>query len=180
MAKEKIEYELVEHKQVYTAWDLACTLHVKPQQVVKTVVVCLRNKVPVLVLIAAHRKLDFKKLGNVAFNEVQKIAKLKLRAKKGEEVVPKEWGFPPPELRGKSYKVSFAKEKWMKEKLIGKMGVTPAFGRLLKLPVFIDKPLLKEKELFFNSGDYKVAIKINTSDFVKIERPLVGNFSLKK
>lgn len=180
LAKNKSEYELVEHRPVHTAWDLASTLHVKPQQVVKTVVVRLRGKVPVLALIAAHRKLDLKKLGNIAFNEVQKVSKLKLKAKKGEEVVPKEWGFPSQELKGKSYKVDFAPEKWMKEKLLGKIGVTPAFGRLLRLPVFIDKALLKEKELFLNSGDYTTAIKMKTKDFVDLEQPLSGTFSLKK
>jgi len=171
--KESVKYELIEHRTVFTAWDMAQTMHVKPQQIVKTLVVKLRGKVPALVLIPAHRNLDKKKFSNVAYNLTQKVIK-------NPDSVPAEWNYPSPDLKGKSYPVEFAKEKWMKEKLMGKIGATPPFGRSLKLPVFMDKALLKEKELILNSGDYNTSIKMKAKDFDKLEQPLSGSFSIKK
>lgn len=170
---EKAKYDVVEHRTVFTALDAAATMHVKPQQIVKTLVIKLRGKVPALVLLPANRNLDKKKLADVAYNLTQKVIK-------DPEMVPKEWGYPSPDLKGKSYPIDFAKEKWMKEKLMGKIGATPAFGRMLKLPVFMDKALLKEKDLIFNSGDYQISIKMTAKNFEKLERPLTGTFSMKK
>lgn len=170
---EKAKYEVVEHRMVFTALDAAATMHVKPQQIVKTLVIKLRGKVPALVLLPANKNLDKKKLADVAYNLTQKVIK-------NPEMVPKEWTYPSPDLKGKSYPVEFAKEKWIKEKLIGKIGATPAFGRALKLPVFMEKTLLKEKDLIFNSGDYQVSIKMTTKNFVNLEQPLTGTFSMKK
>jgi len=173
LEKNKAKYELDEHRTVFTAWDMAQTMHVKPQQIVKTLVVKLRGKVPALVLIPANKNLDKKKFGNVAYQVTQK-------AIKDPDSVPDEWGYPSPNLKGKSYPVDFAKEKWMKEKLMGKIGATPPFGRLLKMPVFMDKALLKEKDLILNSGDYNTSIKIKAKIFEKLEQPLSGSFSVKK
>jgi prolyl-tRNA editing enzyme YbaK/EbsC (Cys-tRNA(Pro) deacylase) len=170
---EKARYEIVEHRTVFTAWDAAATMHVKPQQIVKTLVVKLRGKVPALVLLPANKNLDKKKFADVAYSLTQK-------AIKDPESVPKEWSYPSPDLKGKSYPVEFAKEKWMKEKMLGKIGATPAFGRAVKLPVFMDKSMLKEKELIFNSGDYNFSIKMKSQDFVKLENPLTGTFAVKK
>jgi prolyl-tRNA editing enzyme YbaK/EbsC (Cys-tRNA(Pro) deacylase) len=202
--KEGVKYELAEHKTVFTAWDMSQTMHVKPQQIVKTLVVKLRGKVPALVLIPAHRNLDKKKFANVAYNLTQKARKELARperspdssgrvegsrekktstlrqAQRDNSSIPTEWNYPSPDLKGKSYPVEFAKEKWMKEKLMGKIGATPPFGRSLKLPVFIDKALLKEKELIFNTGDYNTSIKMKAKDFAKLEQPLAGSFSMKK
>lgn len=175
LEREQTVYELVSHRKVFTSWDLALTLHISPLQIAKSVVVKAKGKAPFIVLLSAKRNLDMKKLSNILFNIVQKAQK-----SSGPSPFPQEWGFPPRELKGKSYKIEFAKEKWIKEKLLGKMGATPPFGRLLKIPVIIDKPLLKEKELYVNSGDYHTAIKMRTKEFTKLEQPLSGNFSVKK
>lgn len=170
---EKAKYETIEHRMVFTALDAAATMHVKPQQIVKTLVVKLRGKVPALVLLPANKNLDKKKFADVAYNLTQKVIK-------DPDLVPKEWNYPSPDLKGKSYPVEFAKEKWMKEKIIGKIGATPAFGRTMKLPVFMEKTLLKEKDLIFNSGDYQTSIKMTAKNFEKLERPLTGTFAMKK
>lgn len=175
--KENAKYELVEHRTVYTAWDAAQTMHVKPQQIVKTLVVKLRGKVPALVLIPAHRNLDKKKFADVAYSLTQKAIK---QLDKDPTAIPKEWGYPSADLKGKSYTIQFAKEAWMKQKVLGKIGATPPFGRLLKMPVFIDKSLLKEKELILNAGEYTASIKMKTNVFEKLEQPLAGSFSEKK
>jgi len=173
LEKENAKHEIVDHRTVFTALDAAATMHVKPQQIVKTLVIKLRGKVPAIVLLPANKNLDKKKLATVAYTLTQKVVK-------DPDLAPKEWSFPSPDLKGKSYPVEFAKEKWMKEKLIGKIGATPAFGRMLKLPVFMEKALLKEKDLIFNSGDYQASIKMKPKNFEKLEKPLIGIFSMKK
>lgn len=111
----KIKYETIEHKTVYTAFDKAATLRAKPQEVGKTVVVSLDNKEYALGLITANKNLDKKKVLMI-FN--------KLRAKNKE----------------KNYKkIDFAKEQWMKKSFKGvALGAAPPFGTLYKLPFFID------------------------------------------
>ena len=65
LEKAKIKYEPVEHQTVYTAFDKAATLKVKPKIVGKTLVVKL-DKNPALVLIPANKNLDKEKLRKIA------------------------------------------------------------------------------------------------------------------
>lgn len=168
LEKNKAKYELLEHRTVFTAWDLAQTLHVKPGQIVKTLVCKIKGKTPILVNLAADKNLDKKKLANVIKAHADKLVKTDN---------PPSWVL---ELKGKSYKIDFAKEAWMKQKMLGKVGATPAFGVPQKLPVFMDKTLEKQAQLILNSGDYNTAIKITAAQFKKLENPLTGSFSLKR
>jgi len=63
--KYKIKYQTINHKTVYTAYDKAATLKVKPKIVGKTLLVKL-DKNPALVLIPANKNLDKKKLRKIA------------------------------------------------------------------------------------------------------------------
>lgn len=63
--KNKIKYTLVEHKTVYTAYDVAQTLKLKLQEIVKTLLVKVDGKLALAVLPASAR-LDLKKLKAVA------------------------------------------------------------------------------------------------------------------
>lgn len=145
LAKNKIKYELIEHRTVFTAFDAACTQKIKPQLIVKTLVIKADNKI-LLALTPANKNLDLQKL--------KKITKAK--------------------------KIAFAKEAWMKKNLIGKVGATPSFGKLLDLPVYLDKTLMKNKELYLNTGDYTFSFKIKTTAFIKLEEPIIGVFSKVK
>jgi len=64
----KIKYEVIEHKTVYTAFDKAATLHAKPAIIGKTVVVCFDKKHYMLGLIPANKNLDKKKLLKIINN----------------------------------------------------------------------------------------------------------------
>ncbi|MFA5106839.1 MAG: YbaK/EbsC family protein [Patescibacteria group bacterium] len=59
--KNKMKYTLVEHKTVYTAYDVAQTLKMKLQEIVKTLLVKVDGKLALAVLPASAR-LDLKKL----------------------------------------------------------------------------------------------------------------------
>lgn len=145
LKKNKIKFEIIEHRKVFTALDSAQTQKIKPLQVVKTLVMKL-DKDYCLALLPASKNLD------------------KAKFKKAT----------------KAKKIDFAREPWMKKNLPGKVGATPAFGKMLKLSVYIDGTLFKLKELILNTGDYTQSFKIKTKDFIKLEEPIKANFSKSK
>jgi Cys-tRNA(Pro)/Cys-tRNA(Cys) deacylase len=156
LEKNKIKHEVIDHKTVYTALDNAETQHIKPQEVVKTLVMKVSAKKYVLALIPANKNLDKKKF----LKEVNKWLK------KEEEKAVKT--------------VEFAKEQWMKKNLKGKIGATVPIGSLSKMPAFIDRSLLKNKDLVINTGDYEKSIKLATKKFLELEEMIKGIFSEAK
>lgn len=155
--KNKIKYEIIQHRIVYTAIDKAATLHLDAKQVIKTVAIKCDNKDYALVLIPANKNLDKNKL---------KIIINKWRKKQGLKAIKK---------------LDFAKESWMKKTIKGcKVGATPPFGMLYHLPTFIDQGLLRQPKLIINAGDYKTSLKLNRSAFekiMKIGEVIKGSFS---
>lgn len=153
--KNKYKYEVVEHKTTYTAWDKAQTEKVKPQEIAKTLVMKADNEY-VLALVPSNRNLD-------------KIKLLKLinagKKKRGEKTAKK---------------IDFAKEAWMKKNIPGKVGAVPAFKGLIKLEIYLDNLLAKNKKMQIGSGEYTASIKINTSQYIKTESPTKGSFSKSK
>ena len=157
LEKNKVKYELIDHRIVYTAWDLVQTLHLKkPAEVVKTLIVKI-DKDYVLVLLPSNKNLDkakFKKTVN------QWRKKQELKAIK---------------------KIDFAKEAWMKKNIkVGKLGAIPPFGKLLNMPVFADNAILKPVKVIVNVGDYGTSLKITTKDLIKLEEPIKASFAKKK
>jgi len=154
----KIKYEVIEHKTVYTAFDKAATLRAKSQEVGKTVVVCFDGKNYALGLIPSNKNLDKKKV-LTAFNKLRQKAK------------------------EKNYKkIDFAKEAWMKNNIKGvKVGTTPPFGALYKLPFFIDNALTKSTKIIVNGGAYETSIKLSPASLIKLEpSTLKSGFSVAK
>jgi len=140
----KVKYETIQHKIVFTAYDKAATLKIAEKIIGKTLVVKLDKSI-VLVLIPANKNLDKQKLRKIA----------------------------------KSKKIDFVKEAWMKKNLKGvKIGSTPPFGVIFKIPTFVDIGLMKEKKIIVSSGDYNNSIKLNPAVLKKLIPDLVsGNFS---
>lgn len=154
--KNKIKYEVLEHRKVYTAHDAAETQRVEPRMVVKTLVVKLDSDYA-LALVPADRNLDKDKLKKVVNSD---------RKKKEEKLVKK---------------VDLAKEAWMKPNLLGKVGATPPFGKIQKnLPVYIDSLLTKSSKLIVGAGEYTESIELSTSQYLKLEEPIKGSFSQVK
>ncbi len=175
--REKVPYEIVEHKIAHTSSDLALTLRINPKQVVKTVVIKINGKVPILSLIPANKRLNEDKLGNAVYNAILDMRGKMARLNNDQHAVPTEWNFPIQDLKGKKFRSEIAGKKWINEKLLGNPGATPPFGRLMRLPTFMDKSFFKENFLILNSGDYRVSIKMKTEDFVRLEMPLSGRIS---
>lgn len=153
---QKIKYDIIEHRTVFTALDAAQTQHIKPEEVVKTLIVRIDNK-PALALISAKSNLDK--------NKLKKTVNIFMKKEGGKAIK----------------KVDFAKEVWMKKNLQGSVGATPPFGALCKLPMFVDGVLLKQKTLYVNTGDYKYSLKITRASFEKgIGDFNKGSFSVAK
>jgi len=156
--RNKIKYEIIRHRVVFTAHDKAATLKIKPQEVAKSVVVSLDKKDHALALIPANKNLNKEKLLTLINKQRQKTKLLSYK------------------------KIDFAEEKWMKANLKGvKVGATPAFGTFYKLPTFIDNALPKSSKLVTNAGDYEYSLKITLATLLKADITIVkGNFSQVK
>lgn len=74
LEKNKIKYDVLEHKVVYTAYDLAQTTKKKLQEIAKTVLV-KADKEYYLVVVPAHYKLDLVKLKKLLKAKKVKMAK---------------------------------------------------------------------------------------------------------
>ncbi len=74
LEKNKIKHNIVEHKTVYTAYDLAQTTKQKLQEIAKTLLV-KADKEYYLVVIPAHYKLDLAKLKKLLKAKKVSIAK---------------------------------------------------------------------------------------------------------
>jgi len=77
-------------------------------------------------------------------------------------------------------KVSLPKEGVMKKVFKVKPGALPAFGGVYKIPVFMDKNLLKETKVIFSSGSFTESIKMGIAAYKKLEQPQLGLFSVAK
>lgn len=162
----KIKYEPIEHRIVYTAFDKAATLKVPQKIVGKTLVLRLdpigkpsasygAGKNYAIVLIPANKNLDKGKLKKV-FNDWQK----KLNVKPAKTII-------------------FVTEAWVKKNLKGvKIGAIPPFGNLWKLPTFVDRSLLNQSKIIVNGGDWNWSIKISPTVFKKVISDfIIGSFS---
>ncbi len=140
----KIKFEVVEHRKVFTAFDAAATQDLKTTEVAKAVL--LKGKKSLyLAVLPAGSNCDFKALSKLAED-----------------------------------KLSMAKESDITKNLKTKIGLIAPFGSLYKLPVFLDKKLLKNKKINLPAGSYTESVIMSIKDYQKLEQPTLGNFSIKK
>ncbi len=145
LEKNKIKYEVISHRQVFTAHDLAMTLHLQHGQIAKSLLMKADNDY-ILAILSADKNLDMKKLAKLI----------------------------------KAKKIVMPKEKVMTEKFKVKPGALPAFGGLYKLPVYVDKLILKQKKILLSPGSFVDSLLLNPKDYVILEGAIVGSFSVNK
>lgn len=146
LEKNKVKYEPIVHRLVYTAYDLAQTLKERLQNIAKTLVV-KTEKGYVLLVLPASRMADFKK--------IKKVLKVK--------------------------NIKIAKEKIMKDFFKIKPGTITPFATLhKKVPLYVDKGLLGAKRIIIRAGSYTDSLRLKLKDFLKLEKPVRGDFSKKK
>jgi len=145
LEKEKANYEVLKHRVVYTAYDLASTLHVPELSITKTLLMKTERGLMLALLSAAHT-LDVKKF----------LAAAKVK------------------------KAIILKEKDMVALL--KLGKKPvaSFGSIYRIPVLIEKALLKNKRAIFSGGSFTHSVHMSLKDFLGFEKPMVGIFGIAK
>lgn len=151
----KIKHETINHRVVYTAYDVAATLHLKLNQIAKSLLVKTNKplvhgqKPYAIVVVPADKNLDLKKLAKIMTTKDLRITK-----------------------------VEIPKENVMKNVFKVKPGSMSAFGSIYKLPVFVDKAL--KGMVLFAAGSFTESIKLNVIDFIKLEKAKTGLFSVAK
>jgi len=60
------------------------------------------------------------------------------------------------------------------------LGAMPPMGELYGLPVYVDESLAADKEIVFNAGTHRDAIRMKYDDFVSLARPIVCSFAAKR
>ncbi|HTK59670.1 MAG TPA: YbaK/EbsC family protein [Candidatus Baltobacteraceae bacterium] len=148
--KAEIKYEIVPHKKVYTAYDLAQTLGEKLDGIAKTLLVKVelpnvdkRGKYYILVIPASYR---------ANFNKIKKG----LNAKK----------------------VEMAVEKQLKKLNLNPGAITP-FGGYHKIEVLLDKTLMRAKKVLVSAGAHTEALRIKVKDLHEKENATLGQFGDK-
>lgn len=151
LEKHGVKHEILEHRTVYTAIDVANTLRKKMNEIAKSLLI-KADKDYFLVLLPADNNLDLNKL---------------------KKTIGK--------FQGKEIKaVKIPGEKIMESALKIKAGALSAFGQLHKLPVIMDKNLEKAKKAVFSSGGFNHSVEMAVKDFTKLENAIIGSFGIKK
>ena len=77
-----------------------------------------------------------------------------------------------------SKEVSLASERDFKDCFPDcEVGAMPPFGNLYGIPVYVDTSLTRDKEIAFNAGSHFELIKLAYSDFEKLVKPMVFDFT---
>lgn len=150
LESRKINPKILEHKTVYTAYDVANTLKRKVDEIIKSLLVKAGNYY--IVCLPANQNLDFKKL--------QKAI---------EGVVGK-----------KVPAVQIPSEKMMAGLLKLRREGMSAFGGFHNLPVIAEKKLAKLKKAVFSTGSFNHSVEMEAKEFIKLENAVLGSFGINK
>lgn len=148
--KAGISYEIVPHRKVYTAYDLAQTLGEKLDGIAKTLLVKVelpkvekKGKHYILVLPASYR---------ANFQKIKKALK--------------------------ASKVEMAVEKAIEKLDLNPGAITP-FGGYHKLEILLDKALLKSQKVLASAGAHTEALRIKVKELHAKEGATLGQFGDK-
>ena len=60
------------------------------------------------------------------------------------------------------------------------LGAMPPLGELYGLTVYVDESLAADKEIIFNAGTHRDAVRMNYQDFVRLAEPIVCSIANKQ
>lgn len=155
LEETKTKYEHVEHRKVYTAYDLAATLKVEPKQIAKALLIQTDREI-VLVVVPGNTNI-----------ELPKLKKLINDWKKSQE----EKGVK---------KVSIASEALIKNRLTKKVGAIVPLGSIYRIPTFADKKLVAASKIVVNAGTFTDSVVLTSASYKKLESPILGSFAKSK
>jgi len=79
----------------------------------------------------------------------------------------------------KAKKVTIPKEQVMVKIFKVKPGAMTAFGGLHQVEVWVDKSLLKTKDIILGAGSFTDSVRMKAKDFIKMEQAKLANFTQK-
>ncbi len=151
LEEAEIKHEILEHRTVYTALDVAATMRRKLNEIAKSLLV-KADQDYYLVLLPADHNLDFEKL---------------------KKTIGK--------ARGKKVKaLKIPGEKIVENALKAKVLAITAFGKLHKLAVVMERKMEKGKKAIFSAGSANHSIEMAVKDFIRLETPILGSFGVKR
>lgn len=87
------------------------------------------------------------------------------------------------DLRALKEQLSAKSVELADEKELGKifddceLGAQPPFGNLYDMPTIMDKAMEKDDHIFFQAGSHEKAVKMSMSDYRKLVKPSILEFS---
>lgn len=117
------------------------------------------------------------KLGEIAKTLVIKADKIYLLA-----VLPASHKLDLGKLKKvvKAKKIEIAKEGMMKKIFKIKPGAITPFGQIYKVPVYVDKSMLKVKQITAGAGTFEESVVMTAKNFLKATGGILGIFGKKK
>jgi Ala-tRNA(Pro) deacylase len=117
------------------------------------------------------------KLGEIAKTLVIKADKIYLLA-----VLPASHKLDLGKLKKvvKAKKIEIAKEGMMKKMFKIKPGAITPFGQIYKVPVYVDKSMIKAKQIIAGAGTFEESVVMTVKNFLKATGGILGIFGKKK
>lgn len=57
-------------------------------------------------------------------------------------------------------------------------GAMPPFGNLYGVPVWVDRSLTQDEEIFFNAGNHEQTVHLSYGDFARLVQPRIASFGM--
>ena len=73
-------------------------------------------------------------------------------------------------------KLEIAKEQLLQKLLKSEPGNIIPVGKLYDLPLYLDKALVKAKEIVARAGSYEDSVVLKAKDFITLSQPIVADF----
>jgi Ala-tRNA(Pro) deacylase len=58
------------------------------------------------------------------------------------------------------------------------LGAIPPFGRLFRVPTFVEEALVDQREITMPAGDHRTAIRMRAGDYLRLAQPRLGRFAV--
>jgi Ala-tRNA(Pro) deacylase len=58
------------------------------------------------------------------------------------------------------------------------LGAIPPFGRLFKVPTFVEEALVNQREMTMPAGNHRAAIRMRAADYLRLAEPRLGQFAV--
>jgi len=145
LKKSGIDFDVISHRKVYTAYDLAQTAGAKLEEIAKTLL--LRVELPMLKKKGAYFVVVLPASCNVDLQRVKRALKA-TKVEIAPEGVFKKLGLEP--------------------------GAVSPFGSLHKFGVLIDQSVLKTKQILVGAESFTESLRLKAKDLVELEQAIVA------